>query len=186
MKKIFTILLATMVVAVGSVYAADNSKQAAKSGKPYNHSIGIVAGSGLGVQYKAMITDHFTLIEEFGYLGSYCAAGANGLRLGTFGATNDLVLAYQAKAAEGQGIELDWFIGGQLKAGYIDFGGAAGGQIGIGAAAGIDAKMKNAPIAFSFDFRPGYGCVLFGNGGGGVNGGHVFDWTINLGVRYAF
>ena len=184
MKKIFTILLATMV-AVGSIYAADKGKQAAKSGKPYNHSIGLVAGSGIGVQYKTLITDHFTLIEEFGYLGSYCAAGANGFRLPTFGATNNLVLAYQADAAEGQGIDLDWFIGGQIKAGYIDFGGASGGQIGIGAAAGIDAKMKNAPIAFSFDFRPGYGCVLFGNGGN-VGAGHVFDWTINLGVRYAF
>ena len=43
--------------------------------------------------------------------------------------------------------------------------------------------MTNAPIAFSFDFRPGYGCVLVGNANG-VLGGHVFDWTLNLGVRY--
>lgn len=184
MKKIFTILLAAMV-AVGSVYAADNSKKAAKSGSAYKHSIGVVAGSGIGVQYKTMIMDNFTIIEEFGYLGSLCAAGANGMQFATLGAVDNLVMAYQAKAAEGQGIRLDWFVGGQLKAGYINFG-AAGGIIGIGAAGGIEAKMTNAPIAFSFDFRPGYGCMLGNNGGGGVGAFHVFDWTLNLGVRYTF
>ena len=182
MKKIFIILMAA-IVATGSVYAADNSKKAANSDKPYNMSIGMVAGSGIGVQFKDMITDHFTIIEEFGYLGSFAAAG-DGFSVPTIGAVNDLVLAYQAKCAEGKGIRLDYFVGGQLKGGYVDMG-AAGGIIGAGAAAGIDAKMKNAPIAFSFDFRPGYGCLL-GNNGTGVGAFHVFDWTINLGVRYTF
>ena len=77
-------------------------------------------------------------------------------------------------------------MGGEVEAGHAARFGAAGGQIGLGAAVGLDAKMKNAPIAFSFDFRPGYGCILVGNGGGNVGVGHVFDWTINLGVRYAF
>ena len=50
MKKIFIILMAAMV-AVGSVYAADNkkastAKAAPKSDKEYTHSIGVVAGSG--------------------------------------------------------------------------------------------------------------------------------------------
>ena len=174
MKKIFIILMAAMVAA-GSVYAAANSKKTAKSSKAYNMSIGMVAGSGIGVQFKDMITDHFTLIEEFGYLGSFAAAG-NGGSMPTLG--------YQAQCAEGQGIRLDYFVGGQIKGGYIDLG-AAGGIIGAGAAAGIEAKMKNAPIAFSFDFRPGYGCVLMG-GGGGVFAFHAFDWTMNLGVRYTF
>jgi hypothetical protein len=88
-------------------------------------------------------------------------------------------LAYQAKGAEGQGIELDWFVGGQLKGGFL---GNNLGAIGVGAAAGIEAVMQNAPIAFSFDFRPGYGCIL----GGGGFADHVFDWTLNLGVRYKF
>ena len=185
MKKFFTILLATMV-AVGSVYAADKGNQAAKSGKPYNYSIGIVAGSGIGVQFKEMVMDHFTIIEEFGYLGSLCAAGANGANVPTLGAIDNLVLAYQAKAAEGQGIQLDWFVGGQIKGGYLgNTGFGSAGLIGLGAAAGIDAKMKSAPIAFSFDFRPGYGCML-SNWGGNVGAAHLFDWTLNLGVRYAF
>jgi hypothetical protein len=181
MKKIFIILMAAMVAA-GSVYAADNSKKTAKSKKAYNMSIGMVAGSGIGVQLKDMITDHFTIIEEFGYLGSYCAAG-NGFNWSTLGAVDNLVLAYQAKGAEGQGIELDWFVGGQLKGGFL---GGNNGLIGVGAAVGLEGIMKNAPIAFSFDFRPGYGCVLGSNGWGGVGAFHVFDWTLNLGVRYKF
>ena len=164
MKKILTILLAGMM-AIGA--AASN----------YQHSIGIVAGSGIGVQFKTMVTDHFTIIDEFGYLGSLAAAG-NGFSVPTLGATDNLVLAYQAKGTEGQNIQLDWFVGGQIKGGYIDMG-VAGGIIGAGAAVGFEANMKNAPIAFSFDFRPGYGCVLNGNGAA-----HVFDWTLNLGVRY--
>ena len=171
------------MVAAGSVSAADNSKKATAQGQAYKHSLGMVAGSGLGVQYKVMFTDHFTLIEEFGYLGSFAAAGDGGTAA-TLGAVNDLVLAYQAQCAEGQGIRLDYFVGGQIKGGFVDMG-AAGGIIGFGAAAGIEARMKNAPIAFSFDFRPGYGCLL-GNFGGGVGAFHVFDWTLNLGVRYTF
>lgn len=57
---------------------------------------------------------------------------------------------------------------------------------GSGAAAGIEAKMKNAPIAFSFDFRPGYGCLLGNDGTGNIGAFHVFDWTLNLGARYTF
>lgn len=183
MKKIFIILMAAMV-ATGSVYAGDNSKKTAKSNKAYNMSIGMVAGSGIGVQFKDMITDHFTIIEEFGYLGSFAAAG-NGGSMPTIGAVDNLVLAYQAQCADGQGIRLDYYVGGQIKGGYIDMG-AAGGIVGFGAAAGLEAKMKNAPIAFSFDFRPGYGCILGNDGMGNIGAFHTFDWTLNLGVRYTF
>ena len=172
MKKILTLCIAILVAAT------------TVSAKEYKHSLGMVAGSGIGLQYKTMVQPHFTIIEEFGYLGSFAAAG-DGFNVPTLGAVNDLVLAYQAKGTEGQNIQLDWYVGGQIKAGYVDFG-AAGGIIGVGAAAGLEANMKNAPMAFSFDFRPGYGCFLGDDGLGNVMAGHVFDWTINLGVRYTF
>lgn len=170
MKKIFTLCVVALVAL-------------SMSAKPYNHSIGIVGGSGIGVQFKTMVMDNFTIIEEFGYLGSLCAAGQNNFNMATLGAIDNLVLAYQAKGAEGQGIELDWFVGGQLKGGFL---GGNNGLIGVGAAVGLEGIMQNAPIAFSFDFRPGYGCVLGSNGWGGVGAFHVFDWTLNLGVRYKF
>ena len=141
-----------------------------------------------------MVTKNFTIIEEFGYF-TCTSNGAYG------GAMDNLVLAYQAKAAEGRGILLDYYVGGQLKAGYTPALGA-GGTIGFGAAGGIEACMKNAPIAFSFDFRPGYACVMMSGlgdlagmgmggflGGGGAGGlliSHIFDYSFNLAVRYKF
>ena len=71
------------------------------------------------------------------------------------------------------------YAGGQVKLGYV-LGDA--GVFGVGAAAGIEANMINAPIAFSFDFRPGY-AFLFVDGWAG---GHMFDYSFNLGVRYTF
>ena len=143
------------------------------SAKDYKNSIGMVAGLGIGMQYKTMVTDHFTIMDEVGYF-----LNLNGVNGGYAGAIDNLVLAYQAKAAEGQGIQLDWYVGGQLKVGYGqgDMGVAGGGATG-----GIEAKMKNAPIAFSFDFRPGYACIFAGGGAA-----HLFDYSFNLGVRYTF
>ena len=165
MKKLCTLVVA-LLTAFTTISASD-----------YMHSIGLVAGSGIGVQYKIMVLPNFTIIDEFGYLGSLAAAG-NGFAMPALGAVDNFVMAYQAKGTEGQNIQLDWYVGGQLKAGYIDMGNP-GGIIGIGSAVGLEANMKNAPIAFSFDFRPGYGCLLNGNGAW-----HLFDWTLNLGVRY--
>lgn len=167
MKRLYTLAIAAML-AVGS-FAAN-----------YQHSLGMVAGLGIGVQYKHMIWDDFTLIEEFGYFN--CMSNAS-----YSGAIDNLVLAYQGKAAEGQGIILDYYVGGQFKIGY-GFGNR--GVVGAGAAGGIEACMKNAPIAFSFDFRPGYACTFGQNyvygGGGGFSAAHLFDYSFNLGVRYKF
>lgn len=165
MKKIISLLLVVMTAAT-------------LSAKKYQHSLGMVAGLGIGAQYKLMVLDNFALIEEFGYFT--CPDGNKGVGYG--GAINNLVLAYQAKGTEGQGIELDWYVGGQIKGGYVI---ADAGLIGIGAAVGLEANMKQAPIAFSFDFRPGYGCIL-ANWGGGTNALHMCDWSFNLGVRYTF
>ena len=167
MKRLYTLAIAAML-AVGS-FAAN-----------YQHSLGVVGGLGLGAQYKLMIYDDFTLIEEFGYF----SCSSNG---GYGGAINNLVLAYQGFAVEGEGIILDYYVGGQFKIGYAGpvaqgYNVVPGGVMGIGAAAGIEACMKNAPMAFSFDFRPGYGLLFSGNG----VGGHIFDYSINLGVRYRF
>ena len=65
MKKILTICLAVMMISAGV------------NAKEYKHSVGVVAGSGLGVQYKGFPMKHFTIIEEFGYLGSYAAADSD-------------------------------------------------------------------------------------------------------------
>ena len=175
MKKILTLCVVAMMAV-------------SMSARTYKHSLGMVAGSGIGVQYKMMVMENFTIIDEFGYLGSLAAATSGG-HTSLLGAVDNLVLAYQANIIESDGIRLDYYAGGQIKAGYVGTAGVYNaGVVGVGAAGGIEANMHNAPIAFSLDFRPGYGCIISGGipgyGGGGV--GHVFDWTLNLGVRYTF
>lgn len=183
MKKILTLCVAVLLAA--TTVTARN----------YKHSVGLVGGLGIGAQYKTMVMDDFTIIAELGYFTCTSNAGYAGVPIA------NLVLAYQTPTlAEGEGIKLSVYAGGQFKTGYV-LGNA--GIIGFGAAAGLEANMKNAPIAFSFDFRPGYGCVLMGGGpggwdfdpitgdivpvpGGGVMANHMFDYSFNLGVRYTF
>lgn len=173
MKKILTLCLAAMLAVV------------TVSAKDYKVSLGMVGGSGIGVQFKALPVEHFAIMEEFGYLGCYSAAGKD-FNIGYMGAVDQVVLAYQTSPlAEGKGIKLHVYAGGQLKVGYINLGNDAG-LVGIGAAAGIEANMSNAPIAFSFDFRPGYGCLLMDNGANNIATLDTFDWSLNLGVRYTF
>ena len=184
MKKILTLCLAVLTAAV-TVNAKD-----------YKHSLGMYGGFGIGIQYKVMPKEHFTIIVEEGY--AFCPSRTANVGGYQSWATN-CVLAYQTKTlAEGQGIKLGVYAGGQVKFHYA-FDNA--GLIGLGAAAGIEANMTNAPIAFSFDFRPGYGCLITSTGGwtidpvtgdlvpaGGCNvtAAHLFDCSLNLGIRYTF
>lgn len=165
MKKILTLCVAVMVAA------------ATVSAKDYKHSIGMVGGLGIGVQYKTMLAKNFTILAEMGYFTN----PDGGTGWGYAGAPIvNAVFAYQTNPlAEGKGIKMGLYAGGQAKFGYA-LGGA--GVCGFGGAVGIEANMINSPIAFSFDFRPGY-AFLF-NGGGA--GGHMFDYSLNLGVRYTF
>ena len=165
MKKLLTLLVAVLVAAT------------TVSAKDYKHSIGMVGGLGIGAQYKTMLTDNFTLIAEMGYFTN--PDGGTGFAYAGVPIAN-AVFAYQTKPlAEGQGIKMGVYAGGQVKLGYV-LGDA--GVFGVGGAAGIEANMINAPIAFSFDFRPGY-AFLFVDGWAG---GHMFDYSFNLGVRYTF
>lgn len=180
MKKKILSLFAAAILAV-SVNAAD-----------YTHSIGMVAGLGLGAQYKTMVSENFTLIDEFGYFTCISGAASQSKAGAYAGAINNLVLAYQGNITEGEGISLDYYAGGQIKVGYIQnrWASDAAGIFGFGAAVGIEAIMQNAPIAFSFDFRPGYALGMYG---ATTMAGypltlldHMFDYSFNLGVRYKF
>ncbi len=165
MKKILSLVLVVLMAATVSA-------------KQYKHSIGMVAGLGIGAQYKTMFTDHLTLLGEFGYFMNL----DGGTGFGYAGPIANAVFAYQAKCASGDGIDLSWYAGGQVKLGYTGYGPDGVGVSGVGGAVGLEANMTNAPIAFSFDFRPGYAFLFTGQGAGG----HMFDYSFNLGVRYTF
>ena len=164
MKKILTVCIALMTAVT-------------LFGRDYQHSLGIVGGLGIGVQYKGMVADNVTVMEELGYFIN--PNGGTGFGYAAF--LNNTIVAYQDNILEEDGVKLDWYAGGQLKIGY-----GASGVFGFGAAAGVEANMTNAPISLSFDFRPGYGLLFGNNGAGGTTTAHLFDYSLNLGVRYTF
>ncbi len=173
MKKIILLCVAVLTAITMS---AENKTQT---------SVGIVGGLGIGAQAKFMFTEHFGLMEELGYF--FCPDGGTAEKYGRSsyaGLMDNVVLLYQQPIKETDGLTLSWYAGGQVKLGWMPFNFQRNvhmGIFGVGAAGGIDVKMKKAPIAVSADFRPGY-ALMFAD----FKGARLFDYSINLGVRYCF
>lgn len=176
MKRIFIVCIAAITAATMSVKAADVS-------------VGLVGGLGIGAQAKIMFTDNIGLMDELGYFMNLDGGTSKKYGRASYaGLINNTTLVYQRPFSRLDAMRLDWYIGGQTKIGWcpvdMGFGGklAHMGVFGLGTAGGIEAKMNNAPFVFSFDFRPGW-AMLFTEQGVGT---HMFDYSINLGVRYRF
>ena len=173
MKKIILICVAVLTAVTMSAKSKTQT------------SVGIVGGLGIGAQAKFMFTVHFGLIEELGYF--FCPDGGTAEQYGRSsysGLMDNVVLLYQGLIKETNGMALNWYAGGQLKLGWMPFNFERNvhmGVFGIGAAGGVEAKMKNAPIAVSFDFRPGY-ALMFAD----YKGARLFDYSVNIGIRYCF
>ena len=170
MKKIFL----AVVVALFSINAMAQ------------HEIGAVVGGMNGASYKYWFNDAFALQADLA-VGLTQAAYKN-YSSGMYDFTINPNAEYHwalpvenLKIYSGGGISFGLCNGLQAPA-----GGSVSGKFGINGIVGLQYDLKSVPLALAFDFRPGYGCILVGNGGGNVGVGHVFDWTINLGVRYAF
>ncbi|MBR1809177.1 MAG: hypothetical protein IJ776_07295 [Paludibacteraceae bacterium] len=186
MKRLLTILLASLLVF-------------SVSAKKYKHSLGLGTGMAYGVSYKTMVAQHFTIMADVNYGFSFVGGDMNGVADFFGGAAN---FAFQGDAAQGQNIDLDWFAGGGTQFGAA--GNFSGGKWGFNAVGGIEINFVNAPIAITADFRPGYSLAFFPGGGGdieydpikdefvevGGGGGmmlmHMFDASINFGIRYTF
>ncbi|MBQ1874850.1 MAG: hypothetical protein II144_04090 [Paludibacteraceae bacterium] len=145
----------------------------------YKYAIGLVAGLQYGISLKYNVNPHFTLMNDLSWDMVYGAT--NGGMLAYQGLIDHLNLAYQAKGASGKGIDLNWYVGGGASFGYAEIG-ADAIKVGGNAIIGLEGDMKNAPIEFTFDFRPGYGCLIAPGGWGGA--AHLFDWQLTLGLRY--
>ena len=153
------------------------------SAVPYKVAVGLVTGLEYGPSLKVNFTDNLTLINDLAwYIVPNTVFGANGttFNMGYQGLADNANFAYQKKLASGKGIDLSFFGGGGLTLGFADMGEALVGKFGVNAIGGIEVNI-NAPIEFTFDFRPGY-AMLF-NGDGAMHG---LDWSINLAVRYTF
>ncbi|MCQ2311378.1 MAG: hypothetical protein MJZ64_06490 [Paludibacteraceae bacterium] len=61
------------------------------------------------------------------------------------------------------------------------------GKFGVNAVAGLELNFSNAPLALSFDFRPGYGLGFWNKKVDDVKRSETinfFDWSIAVGLRY--
>ena len=62
------------------------------------------------------------------------------------------------------------------------------GKFGINAIVGVELEFDEAPVAISFDFRPGYGLGFDGDSYYGETNSaqtlNFFDWALAFGIRY--
>ena len=136
------------------------------SAKPYKVALGLATGFEYGPSVKVNFTDNLTLINDLAWqIMPATAVGAGGQTgtMGWMGLADNANFAYEKKLTSGKGIDFSFYGGGGLSLGFADFGQIVG-KFGINALGGIEANMTNAPIEFTFDFRPGY-ALLFADGG---------------------
>lgn len=61
------------------------------------------------------------------------------------------------------------------------------GKVGVNAVVGMELNFSSAPLALSFDFRPGYGLGFWSKNSNKTTYTDVmnfFDWSIAVGLRY--
>ena len=151
------------------------------SAKKYDVAVGLATGLEYGPTVKVNFSENFTLMNDLVWYivpNTVFGAGGGTYNMGHMGLVDNVNLAYEPKITSGQNIDLNFLVGGGISLGYANFGGD-GGKFGINALVGIEANITNAPIAFTFDFRPGY-AMLFAGGGQA----HGLDWGLVLGIRY--
>ena len=158
---------------------------------PYKNGIGVSVGNMQALTFKTFGGNHFAFQLDLGtkYIttdGRFRNMDLKGVNFWTLelnpnimfegrlaGSLYGLVglgasIGYCWKTILYQGILGDWHT-------RSDFG-----KCGANGIVGMEYKF-NAPIALQFDFRPGYGCLFAER-----YDAHYFDWSVNLGVRYAF
>lgn len=94
---------------------------------------------------------------------------------------------------------LSWFAGGGVNVGMMKWAdewghmnkkeNKVGGKFGINGLGGLELGFSGAPLAMSFDFRPGYGLYFDSEKKDGVETrttASFFDWAMVLGLRYCF
>ena len=157
--------------------------------QPYKGGVGVVAGTMEGVQGKLFLTPKLALqadlawkfgVYPFGYQGNFFSDYMSDFELNPN-------LLYQSNIKEWGWGQLDWFAGGGLSLGCAfsgngyGYGYAVVGKFGINAIGGVELSLSKIPLAFAFDFRPGYG-LLFDKD----IAISYFDWAVTISARYCF
>lgn len=179
MKRL-SLFFAALFVIMGAVSTA-------QAQAPYKHSIGVTVGNMEAFSYKTFVTNHFAIQLDLGAKVTHTdGENVSGVNVWTFEFNPNFM--YEGHFVKG----LHGFIGGGLSMGYnwnsfqTNFwfvhlsGRDDNGKFGVNAITGLEYKF-NAPVTLQLDFRPGYGLLFDDNWDWSY-----FDWSLNLGVRYAF
>ncbi len=160
---------------------------AAQAQKPYKHSVGLSVGSFEGVSYKVFLTNEVALQADLGFrmlrtqVGGHGYSGADSFY--TFEVNPNAL--YQSSITGWNWGGVAWFAGGGMSLGLAHDFGASGptfGKWGFNAIGGAELGLDDAPLAFSLDFRPGYGVLFHGD----YDPISFFDWALVAGIRYTF
>lgn len=141
--------------------------------KPYHHSLGLSMGSFDGLSWKVLVKERFAVQTDFGvHLTAFDAL------YGTFVINPNFM--FQGTMFSNDVCDIDFNAGGGLSFGFGSILSANyfGGAFGLNAIAGVEFAFNRAPLALSFDFRPGFG-MLFDS-----DVYPYFDWGLNLGLRF--
>lgn len=172
--------------------------------KPYRHSLGVSMGNFDGFSWKVLPTRHFAVQTDFGFhITAYDKV------YGMFLVNPNFM--FQGSMWKNHICSIEGFIGAGTSLGlatndlsfdryryskYSDYYDNLGGFYGVNGIIGIEFAFAKV-AAISFDFRPGYG-MYFGEveksyyssyydgyyhyESFGVK--NLFDWGLNLGVRF--
>lgn len=179
-KSFFIVLRKKILFFLFVAFFAGGALPVARAQAPYKHSFGATVGTSQAFSYKTFPCNHFAIQLDAGT--KYCYVYGNHLW--------SLELApnfmYEGRLAG----DLYGFVG-------------AGGSVGYSwknylyyNASGLQSSSNNAKgslngffgleyklpfhVTLQFDFRPGYRCVF-----NRYFAEHIFDWGLNVGVRYA-
>lgn len=194
MKKIF--LFSLLLFSLG-VFA-----------KPYHHSLGVSMGNFDGFSWKVLATEHFAVQTDCGFhltvyddLYGTFLVNPNFMYQGTMWSNHICSIDWFIGTGTSLGLATN-----ELGYENKEYNDNIGGFFGANGILGIEFAFSKA-LALSFDFRPGYG-LYFGdvrkNGYSSTYhyskyGGyydytyytytdfalkHIFDWGVNLGLRF--
>ena len=174
------------------------------SAQNYKASLGINVGSFNGLSYKGFVTDHLALQVDLGvnlectygqvdlYTDGGVIGNANGQQTFYTCEINPNLL-YQAEILSANAGTLSWFAGGGLSAGMMNALDVKKShpifKWGLNGTGGIEFQLAQAPVAFSFDLRPGYGMSAYAIKNVSPRTTAVnsfFDWKMAVGIRYVF
>lgn len=146
--------------------------------------------------------------------GSLSWFAGGGISLGLMGQMGTAKFKSVSSSSDGNENWEDWDyvaarkVGGYDNEGYEDYEGEGGsdkwgdvkkwmtnekdketiyGKFGVNAIVGLEMNFSNAPLALSFDFRPGYGLGFWSKKSNSTtynNTFSFFDWSIAVGLRY--